>query len=479
MSEKYVEMLNELIEGIGKGHFDNIIHIPSQYTYKHLSALFLYASHLEGGNNIFRSLHRIVCEYGKSCIQSKIAQGEKVKIAFQVMSAAEWPAEALYRLLDRDERYDNYIIVCPWNDRSENDILHIYNQTCEYFDADNYHVYKAYDIENRRFLTWEEIGGIPDVLIHVSSWYESIPEQYQIEALPLSCVNYYIPYGIYVAENRDGTYMQRFGYNKQIMNLVYRLYADSLINYTGYKQYQLLEGKNVRYSGYAKMDYFYTAEPISEVDVRTIWKIPEGVESNQVKKVIIAPHHAMSNKSLVAYSTFHKNAFFWEYLAKKYEGRVSFIFKPHPNLRTKAVGEGVFDNYEVYDEYIARLDALTNVKVVQEDGYLDVFATSDAMIMDSGSFIAEYAYVNKPLLFLRRPEQAFNRLGAEIMQNYYTANGEDYFSIENFLEQVVLGENDNMMVARAEVWEKNLDYVGYNGCLASEYIYNDICSLLV
>ena len=42
-------------------------------------------------------------------------------------------------------------------------------------------------------------------------------------------------------------------------------------------------------------------------------------------------------------------------------------------------------------------NALPNAKVVEEESYLDIFATSDGMIMDSASFIGEYLYVNKPL----------------------------------------------------------------------------------
>ena len=94
-----------------------------------------------------------------------------------------------------------------------------------------------------------------------------------------------------------------------------------------------------------------------------------------------------------------------------------------------------------------------------EESYLEIFATSDGMIMDSNSFLAEYMYVNKPLLFLTREEQTFNKLGRSIVDTYDQCDGRDYIGIESF-------------------FGKHLDYLAKNGCLAGEMIYNDIISLL-
>lgn len=475
--EVYVKALRELFEGIEEGAFDNFNRISHKYTYKHLYSLFLYAKGNEEKEMLYRDMHQLVGEYNRHLIKNKIRNGEKIKVAFLVMSAAEWPAEGLYYLLEEDERFDNYIIACPWNDRNENDVLHIYKQTCDFLEQGEYRFFKTYDAQCG-YLPWEKIGGIPDILVHVSSWYESIKEQYWIEALPLSCMNIYIPYSFYVADNRNHSYMKSCVYNKQIMNLVGRVYADSLINFYGYQKHQMLRGENVRYSGYAKMDFFYREHFYDDATVRQIWKIPIGVKQENVKKVIIAPHHAMRRESLIAYSTFHKNAFFWEYLAKKYEDKITFIFKPHPNLRMKSVDIGLFCSFDEYDKYICRLNEMSNVRVVQEESYLEIFDTSDAMIMDSASFLAEYMYVNKPLLFLQREEQVFNELGEKMIQGYYTASGEDYMAIECFLEEIILQGKDTKHDDRNKIWSDNLDYMGNNGCLASEYIYTDICSFL-
>ena len=43
--------------------------------------------------------------------------------------------------------------------------------------------------------------------------------------------------------------------------------------------------------------------------------------------------------------------------------------------------------------------------------YRAYFASSDAMILDSVSFMAEYLYVHKPALFLTREGERFNEFG--------------------------------------------------------------------
>ena len=74
-------------------------------------------------------------------------------------------------------------------------------------------------------------------------------EEYQIENLPLKCLNCYIPYGMYVSDNLTGDFASKYIYNKPFVNMLWRVYADSIINLHGYQLYGLLKGKNAKYSG--------------------------------------------------------------------------------------------------------------------------------------------------------------------------------------------------------------------------------------
>ena len=231
--------------------------------------------------------------------------------------------------------------------------------------------------------------------------------------------------------------------------------------------------------GYIKMDYFYDEHSYTEKDIRNMWGIPENRDANGYKKVIIAPHFSVGDTNVLSFSTFDKNMYFYIYLAKKYKDSISFVFKPHPNLRNGLVKHGYMKSIDEYEAYLDEFRRLPNARVQEEGSYLELFDTSDAMIDDSISFVGEYLYTGKPMLFLERPEQRFNELGKKIIDAHYKVKGTDYYGIDTFLEDVVLAGNDTRKAIRQRVYEEELDYAGINGIKASDYIYNDIANALL
>ena len=473
---QYIRLLNELIDGIDRGDFARES-IPVKYTYGHLYAIFQLLDELDGGRELYEQVYDLAVKCGTAEVRRKCVSGERVKIAFLVISAAEWGMEKVYRMLEKDDRTECYVVVSPLVDRDLESRRDTYLQTVDYFTKNGYEVKGGCNDEFNVPASWQEMGGMPDIIMHSTPWIESMPPVFQVINFPLMSLNYYLPYGIYLADNETGDYLERCVYNKEFVNMMTRIYADSERNLGGYQEYELLHGKNVVYSGYAKMDFFYENRVWLEEEIRGIWKIPHGVRSQDMKKVIIAPHHSISDVSTVKFSTFAKNVYFFLYLAKKYCNEVSFVLKPHPNLRLRAVEAKVFESYEAYDAYLEEWNALPNAKVVQESDYLGLFETSDGMILDSVSFLAEYKYVHKPLLFLRRKGQAFNLLGKSLLEGDYTAKGEDYAEIEKFLQEVIINENDVLKDKRQQIFNDELDYMKRVECSASEYVYRDIISL--
>ena len=478
MDEKarYVKLLNELIDGIERGDFSKES-IPVKYTYWHLYALFELLDDLEDGRKLYEQIYDLAMKCGAASIRQKCARGERIKIAFIAISAAEWGAERIYHMMKQDDRVECYVVVSPLIDRDLESRRDTYCQTVDFFRKNGYEVRGRCNDEFNVPASWQELGGMPDIVIHSTPWMGSLPAEYQVVNFPLMSLNYYIPYGIYVENGWTGDYLEKLVYNKEFVNMMKRIYADSERNLRGYQEYGLLHGKNVVYSGYVKMDYFYDTRTRSEAEIRKLWKIPDGIKSEDIKKVIIAPHHSVSENAIFKFSTFPKNAYFFLYLAKKYCKEVSFVLKPHPNLRLRAVEEKIFESYEAYDAYLEEWNSLPNARVVQEASYLDIFDTSDGMIMDSISFLAEYTYVHKPLLFLKRKGQAFNPLGKRLLEGDYTAKGEDYVEIEKFLQEVIIKGNDTLKDKRQQIFEDELDYMKRKDCCAGEYIYRDIVSL--
>lgn len=476
LQEKCIQLIQELMNGVDAGDFANVETIPDKYTFAHLWALYQYTDALDGGRDLYEYIFDLAVQHGKSAVQEKIRKNEKVKVAFLAISAAEWQAEEVYRLLERDERYESYVVVSPMPyDRDRSSMLQTYLQTCRYLKESGHDVREIYNDQTNTGLGWEAVGGMPDVIVHLTPWYQSLLDICQIEKFPLKHLNCYIPYGFSMAASADGKYVRNCVYDSAFMNFCFRIYVEASSSLLGYQTFGTLGGRNVVYSGYPKMDYFLEKQSFETEYIAKFWKIPAGRDAGEMKKVIVAPHHSIMPSAGLKFATFHKNLYFLLYLAKKYSDEVTFLFKPHPNLRARVVQAQVFENVEAYDAYLEEWNKLPNARVMLEEDYRGAFATSDGMIMDSCSFIAEYMYADKPLLFLKREGQLFNPFGEEIVKAHYTEWGEDYLGIERFLREVILKGQDVKKEIRREVFRNELDYYTKNGCKASEYIYQDLC----
>ena len=80
--------------------------------------------------------------------------------------------------------------------------------------------------------------------------------------------------------------------------------------------------------------------------------------------------------------------------------KLEMVLKPHPALKSQCIRIGFSE--ELFDQYMHEWQSLPNASVVTDGDYMDLFATSDALILDSLSFIAEYLVTGKPLCFLSK-----------------------------------------------------------------------------
>ena len=466
----------ELIGGIGRGEFNDPEQIPERYTYAHLLSVFEGADLLEGGRELYRQIYGIVTQCALSHLK-KVSGERKIRVTFLTFSAAEWQAESVYRKLAADNRFDVRIVVTVTQNRMPEARRQTFEETMRFFTAHGYPVVTGYDPATDISAGWTELGELPDIVFHLSSWYSSMPMGSSLVSLPLRCLNFYLPYCMFIPENPEHTYLRDAVYNIDFVNAMYRVYTDSRENLEGYRTEEVLGGSNVIYTGFPKMDRFFEERPpYAFSQLSSMWKQPPA--ASVYKRVIIAPHHSIAPEHPLHFGTFHLNAQLLLQLAKDYGDRISFVLKPHPHTRATAVSEKVFESFDAYDAYLDEWSTLPNARVVTEDDYLELFATSDAMIMDSGSFIGEYLYVNKPLLFLTREGQAFGALGERLIAAHYKAPATDEAVIRNFLDRVVLGGEDEMENTRKQIFSECLNYPRHNGCLAGETIYDEVKRLL-
>ena len=189
------------------------------------------------------------------------------------------------------------------------------------------------------------------------------------------------------------------------------------------------------------------------------------------KKIIYAPHWSIN--AGIKFSTFQWNYQFMYEFAKAHP-ETSWVIKPHPALSFQAVAEKLFPSIEAFKEYMQKWDDLPNAQVYTGAYYQDIFATSDGMIQDCSSFIAEYQYVNKPMIYLTRDTQILNELGRAILKVSYTVDGKDLDAIAATMQRVFIEGNDDKAAARQKIFDKYLNYPKANGMLASEFIFKSI-----
>jgi len=125
------------------------------------------------------------------------------------------------------------------------------------------------------------------------------------------------------------------------------------------------------------------------------------------------------------------------------------------------------------DTYYSLWENGENTNVINS-AYVELFKSSDAMIHDCSSFIIEYLYIQKPVLYLMKDDrcvlESTARVGRKSLDCHYQAFNAD--EIENFLVNVVLNEDDPLKSRREHLYKECL--LPPNGCTAAENMLNEI-----
>lgn len=392
--------------------------------------------------------------------QKELRDKQRIKVAFVLYSASMWSCDDLYQMFEADDRFEPSVVVCKFDFDSDKQTWPTYVQSIAFFEKKGYRLRTVAD-DTPKNQGWRAMCE-PDIMFYLTPYSSMFPVGVNQGYMPAKVLTIYIPYS-YMLVKAEGKF------NKAGFIYSWRHFCDSEIYRKLLLNHSKLYERNTKFVGYPKMDTFF--EPCDK-DPKELWKLTD----SRQKKIIYAPHHSLKDIYYCSshFATFDKNGQFILELARKHP-ETTWIIKPHPNMKMTAVEIGVFKTVQDFDDYLAQWDALPNAKVVQEGSYVDYFKTSDAMIGDSVSFLAEYQFTGKPQLLLTRPEQEFNEFGAMVQEVLYKCPGEDLEGIESFLKSVVIDGNDTMKQQRTEFFDENLNYYKKNGNVkASQQIFAEI-----
>ncbi|MBO5629364.1 MAG: CDP-glycerol glycerophosphotransferase family protein, partial [Aeriscardovia sp.] len=336
---------------------------------------------------------------------------------FLVVYHQTWKYDGVYELMRNSPLFSPVLLICPIMEFGREKMLQFLKEDYDFFCARHYDVILSYD-GNTYIDLIKDIN--PDIIFYTNPYEGLIDNRYYITNF-LDRLTVYVPYAF--NNNID----LNFCHNLPLHNMVWRYYSESEEHRSYSRKISFSKGRNVVVTGYPGIEHLIKRKTLHDCKD---WKIKD----NHIKRIIWAPHHTIGSKESVVYSCFLRYAEFMLDIADKYKNDVQFVFKPHPMLKSKLDnlwGEDKANYY--YDQWKSRDNCNYN-----NGEYTDLFHTSDAMIHDSGSFLTEYLYVNKPVMRTLNDiplKDQYNSFALKCLDQYYMAHNEQ--DIEQFIQNVI------------------------------------------
>ncbi len=379
---------------------------------------------------------------------ASIRRKAKIKIAFVLHDPTIWCGDELYNYFARDDRFETTIFLCLRTDKFTDELV----------QKDFWYGVKQIKQRGLNVVALSNVdSAVPeqDVLIFLTPYFHVLPSAFRPENITPKTLITYVPYAFEVIQF-DIT-------NHRMFHVAWQMFFSSITVLELYERNCSVGMPRGVYSGYPGTDVFF--DPKEQFVFK--WKTAR----SNAKRIIWAPHWSINSDSF--YATFQWNYKFMYEFAKAHP-EISWVVKPHPNLFFSAVQTGVFPSTTAFEDYLKKWNELPNAQVYTGVYYQALFATSDGMILDCCSFTAEYQYIQKPMIYLRRDTQKFNEIGEEILNAAYCVDGQDLDAIAATIQRVFIDGDDYKSAARRKVFNKYLNYPQANGMLASEFIYHSI-----
>ncbi|AYN03041.1 CDP-glycerol glycerophosphotransferase family protein [Flavobacterium sp. 140616W15] len=387
-----------------------------------------------------------------------VRKKEKIRVAFFLTHESVWKYEVLFDLMLQHPRFEPQIFVCPVVNFGNENMLFEMNKAYNTFKNRGYDVVRTYDTTTGEYLDIKKTFS-PDIIFFTNPYQSLVDYRYYIKEFSktLTC---YVPYSI-------PTVSYAFTYDLNFHNLIWKIFSETNIHQKMASEKQRNKAINRILTGYPGFDPLLINKRPKEV-----WKN----KNPALKRIIWTPHHLMNELSKV--SNFLEYYDFFLELAINYKDKIQIAFNPHPLLRVKLENDPNWGK-EKTNNYFDKWINLENGQF--GDGYyIDLFLTSDALIHDSGSFMAEYLITGKPSLFMIRDESImgyWNTFGDEAMAAHYQSRNKK--QVIDFIENVVLNENDWMKDTRYDFVQNTL--IPKNSSTASEnimkYLENELFEL--
>jgi len=320
----------------------------------------------------------------------------------------------VFELMKKDPKHwDPKIVIIPDISRTYQHQEQTYLRTREFF-VTKYgkdYVVDGWDMRSNTFFDHTDRFDI----IYFSTPYDTmVPEIHSIEyASSKNVLPVYVNYGFDVSYNF--MYMRM---KAPALNYVWKYFTETVYSEKDIRDLQIINGKNVVLTGYAKMDAYVKYKSTS---------------NKSRKKILITPHHSVNLKDLPLsnFMTYHK-------LIPRLPDifpDIDFVFRPHPLLFARMALNKVWTDEQI-DDYLTEISR-AGIEYSVGGDYLKLFSECDAIINDCGSFTLEWLFTGKPGCFVYNDELKDEHLTSqmkEAIKRYRIARSED--DIIGFIKEI-------------------------------------------
>lgn len=357
-------------------------------------------------------------------LKKKLAGKDSIRVLFLAVYDSMWKFDALFEAMRQHPRIHPTLLVCPADNLPEGERSQLLKKTFNYFSAKGFNPELASlqdgSIRNVRS------DFAPDYVFYTTPYDIQLPPELRQRALPdiLTC---YSLYGYPLEEYPDWydlLFHNLLGYNFLVSQEDKRIFS----------RLSRVHGANGVVSGAPLFDSFLAQDTEPKAD------------AEDLPLVIIAPHHSIEPWGY-SLSNFLLYADSFLELAKKYEGRLRFAFKPHPILKTKLYALDSWGR-EKTDRYYQEWADMKHTEL-SEGAYIDLFCRSSALVHDCSAFTVEYQIMGRPALFMRKNRRlphGLNRAATDAFALHVLADGVE--EIDAFLCDIADRKPDPLMERR-------------------------------
>ena len=355
----------------------------------------------------------------------------KIRVTFIVQRPALWCNHAsIYDAMKADPAFEVSAIAIPKRPPAAAEVdLVEYASLKAFLKEKSIPFSEGYDESARAWIN-PLTFGLPDVVF--------LPQPYAFTQSFLYGSDYwrrfsriaYVHYGIPIADLPEMQYQAPFYIH------CWRIFVESAGHRELWQRHNPALCERTVVTGHPKTDVYRTAAQTSG-----LWKLPQAE-----KRIIWAPHFTVSrDKTPHSFSNFFEYYDFFVHYAASHPD-IEFVLRPHPELFEHMVAAGLKTRAEA-EEFRNRFEALPNGQVYEGGDIFEMFKGSDALILDSLGFLAEYLPTKKPICFLDSSHrQKLNTVGEALLTAYYQAwNAED---VDVFIRDVVVAGRDTLQERR-------------------------------